>query len=318
MWAPLLMPLLAVPIARLLAGKVAPCLASWLLAGTAAALAAGSTAALGLLVGAGLLHLPSVAASGDLSLTLLRRASPAAVPEACAGGLYLAVSLTFMAWTAQRRLADLSRARRAVRSGPGGLTVLAEDYPEAYAVPGRPGRVVVTAGMLRALGVREREVLFAHERAHLAYRHHWFNVVADLAAVLHPALRGLRAPLLYNLERWADESAVRAVGDRRLVARAIGRAALARAQAGPRPCPPATMPSATAGPVPRRVAALLAEAPPAGARLLPGVAAALVACLVSSVGGAYDAATDLHGRMEAVEAHADPGAAQRALAVRPS
>ncbi|PKV89056.1 hypothetical protein [Streptomyces sp. TLI_146] len=47
------------------------------------------------------------------------------------------------------------------------------------------------------------------------------------AAPLHPALRPLRAPLEYALERCADEAAASAVGDRGLAARAIGRAALA-------------------------------------------------------------------------------------------
>ncbi|MFE3674581.1 M48 family metalloprotease, partial [Streptomyces goshikiensis] len=31
---------------------------------------------------------------------------------------------------------------------------------------GRGGRIVVTTGMIRALGPAEREVLFGHERAH--------------------------------------------------------------------------------------------------------------------------------------------------------
>jgi hypothetical protein len=307
-WAPLLMPVLAVPTARLLAGRVAPRLAVWLLAATAVTLALCSTAVLALFVGAGLLRLPFVAAAGDLSLPLMRRALPAPTPVTWVAAIYLVISVTLLVRAAQRRIIDLSGARRAVRAVAGGVTVTGEAYPDAYAVPGRPGHVVVTAGMLRALDGREREVLFAHERAHLACRHHRFSVAADLAATLHPALHGLRAPLLYNLERWADESAVRAVGDRRLVARAIGRAALARARAGRGPARTDVTPSATAGPVPRRVAALLADTPPsARSRLLPGVALALAGCLVVSGGGAFDTATDLHGQVEAMETHDGPG-----------
>ncbi|PYC61400.1 M56 family peptidase, partial [Streptomyces tateyamensis] len=70
----------------------------------------------------------------------------------------------------------------------------------------------------------ERAALLAHERAHLRARHHLFLAAAEYAAVLHPALRRLRGPLGYHLERWADESAARSVGDRALTARAVGRA----------------------------------------------------------------------------------------------
>ncbi|WP_240678378.1 M48 family metalloprotease [Streptomyces griseoviridis] len=85
---------------------------------------------------------------------------------------------------ARREFADVPHA--------GDLYVRQDDRPDAYALPGRPGRVVVTTGMLRALDAREREVLFAHERAHLAGRHHLFAVCAESAAALHPALRALR------------------------------------------------------------------------------------------------------------------------------
>ncbi|MCZ0993311.1 hypothetical protein O1L44_09595 [Streptomyces noursei] len=93
--------------------------------------------------------------------------------------------------------------------------------------------------MLRALPPAEREALFAHERAHLAGRHHLFLLAAELAAVCHPLLRELRSPLAYALERWADESAAARVGDRQVTARAIGRAALAARThaAAPRPAP---------------------------------------------------------------------------------
>lgn len=121
------------------------------------------------------------------------------------------------------------RAARAGSAATDELSVRPDELPYAYALPGRPDRIVVTTGMLRALDAREREVLFAHERAHLAGRHHLFLATAELTVTLHPMLRGLREPLAYALERWADESAATATGDRALTARAIGRAALAAA-----------------------------------------------------------------------------------------
>ncbi|MCO6003846.1 M56 family metallopeptidase [Actinoallomurus purpureus] len=301
-WMPLLVPLLAVPLVRLLVDRLPPRPASWLLAATGAVLSGCTTLALCLLVGAGLVRLRFVAAAEHLSPLLLRRMSPIPVPLACAAGLALAVTLALAIGTLHRRLGALRLARKTARARPGTLAVLPDDLPDAYAVPGRPGSVVVTTGMLRALDAREREALLAHERAHLSGRHHWFTLAMDVAAVLHPALLALRTPLRYHLERWADESAACRCGDRRLVARAIARAALARKRAGsPAPAGGAVL-SATAGPVPRRVAALL-EAPPRRSRLLPGVAAALAACLTLSGAGALDAATDLHGSLEAVETH---------------
>ncbi|GAA4629705.1 M48 family metalloprotease [Actinoallomurus vinaceus] len=302
-WIPLLVPLLAVPLVRLLGDRLSPRSASWLLAATGVLLSGCTTLALMLLTGAGLLRIPFVAAAEDVSPLLLRRMSPVPVPLACAAGTALVATLALAVWTLHRRLAMLTLARNAVRPRRGGLAVVRDDLPDAYAVPGRPGTIVVTTGMLRSLDARERDVLLAHERAHLSGRHHWFTLAMDVATVLHPALAALRGPLRYHLERWADESAADAVGDRRLVARAIARAALARSRAGSPVSTPGPVFSATAGPVPRRVAALLAAPAPRRSRLLPGMAAALAACLAMSGAGALDAATDLHGSLETMEIH---------------
>src|SRR5713101_857029 len=79
-----------------------------------------------------------------------------------------------------------------------------------------------------------------------------------------PAARAVE----YTVERWADERAATVVGDRRLVAQAIGRAALAAKANRPRRATPdalgavfsgtRTRAHARAGPVPRRVCALIA------------------------------------------------------------
>ncbi|WP_031515827.1 M56 family metallopeptidase [Streptomyces sp. NRRL F-5123] len=296
-WLPLVVPLLAAPAARRLAEAVAPRVAAWLLAGSAVALAACSTAALALLAGAGALRLPPVAALGHLVLPVV--GDGVTVPAACvAAGLLGAVGAA-LARTYRQRVRITLRARYAADaagSTGGDLTVLDDDGPDAYALPGRPGRVVVTTGMLRALDPAEREVLLAHERAHLAGRHHHFLTALAFAAACHPALRMLRAPLSYALERWADESAAAAVGDRRVAARAIGRAALAARPAAARP---RTALAATAGPVPRRVAALLAH--PRAPRAPKTVATALAACLALSAACAVEAAHDLHGSIEVAQ-----------------
>ncbi|PJJ04598.1 peptidase M48-like protein [Streptomyces sp. 2333.5] len=311
-WIPLLMPLLAVPAARRLAESLPPRAAAWLLAGCAAALAGCTTAALGLLAAAGALRLPPVAALGHLSLPLLGDSGDGAVtvPVAVAAAVLLTACTLAVGHHARRHRAELRTARQATGAHPtsGDLCVLPDPAPEAYALPGRPGRVVVTAGMLRALPPAEREALFAHERAHLAGRHHLFLLTATLSAACHPLLRSLRAPLAYALERWADEAAASRVGDRRVTARAIGRAALAARPEAGMPHRPGSVLAATAGPVPRRVAALLdgeraAGHPPIRAGF-PGrrlIAAALLACVAFSAGAALDAAADLHETVEVAQ-----------------
>ncbi|PNE38857.1 hypothetical protein AOB60_33490 [Streptomyces noursei] len=239
-WLPLVMPLLAVPTARRLAASLPPRAAAWLLAGCAAALAACTAAALGLLTVAGALRLPPVAAFGHLERALPGGDAVVTVPAAPVAGALLACCAFAVARRALRHRAELRAARRAADAHglAGDLCVLPEAAPDAYALPGRPGRVVVTAGMLRALPPAEREALFAHERAHLAGRHHLFLLAAELAAVCHPLLRELRSPLAYALERWADESAAARVGDRQVTARAIGRAALAARTPADMTCTP--------------------------------------------------------------------------------
>lgn len=127
---------------------------------------------------------------------------------------------------------------------------------------GRPGRVVVSTGMLAGLDSRERRVLFAHERAHLTGRHHRHLLLAGLAARANPFLRPLGTAVTYTVERWADEEAAGAVGDRRVAARAVAKAGL---MSRPSPVPTLASLAAAPGPVPRRVAALLGPAPAARA-----------------------------------------------------
>ena len=135
-------------------------------------------------------------------------------------GLSAALALAFMAAAGLR-----AGWRRNRAIGPpddrGGVDILPSAEPVAYALPGKPGRIVVSVGMLQALTPEERAVLFAHEQAHLDLRHDRYVAVTDLAASFVPALRPLGSRVRHATERWADEVAARHVGDRRLVARAI-------------------------------------------------------------------------------------------------
>nr|WP_202524192.1 M56 family metallopeptidase [Kitasatospora sp. SID7827] len=320
----MLLPLLAAPLARRLAEQLAPRAAALTLAATAVALGAATLASLGLLTVTGLLHLPYGAALAHLSPAHWHPSELSDLewlPTAAAAGTALLAVAALAARAARHQYADLRRARTATGGAPAGpgapgphrrrpgpadpvLTVLTDDRADAYALPGRPPRIVATTGMLAALTEPERAALLAHERAHLAGRHHLLLAAAEYAAVCHPALRPLRPALGYHLERWADECAAAAVGDRALTARAIGRAALAAARR-PGPPRPRLSPAATTGPVPRRVRALLtAPAPPRARRPLRALAAlALACCLTTTAAAAAEAGHDFH---EAVETAQSP------------
>ncbi|MFF3146219.1 M56 family peptidase, partial [Streptomyces sp. NPDC057927] len=139
------------------------------------------------------------------------------------------------------------------------------------------------------------EVLFAHERAHNAGNHHRFLVAAEFAAHCHPGLRAVRDSIALAAERAADEAAATAVGDRRLTARAIARAALATTAA--RSTRPDFAAAATTGPVPQRVAALLA-APGRRPRAAAWIALLLVACATVSASAAATGVLTFHHEVE--------------------
>jgi hypothetical protein len=153
-------------------------------------------------------------------------------------------------------------------------------------------------------------VLLAHERAHAGGLHYLFTTATRLAAAANPLLRPVAAAVGYAVERWADELAAAAIGDRELTARAIARAALAATAAPSRKPRRAARTGAAlgavstparigrAGPVPRRVAALL-HPPPQPRLLLLAVAILLVAA--AGVSG-LEAARDLHALLEAARA----------------
>ncbi|WP_328791879.1 MULTISPECIES: M56 family metallopeptidase [unclassified Streptomyces] len=299
---PLVLPFLAGPVCRVLVTSLAPRRAVRLLVCSAAVLAAGSTAALALLVVPGATHLRPVAALGHL-LTPLASGSPGtAVVTTVVAASLLAAGGALLLRDGHGWWRQLRQARALAAGSRSELVVLEQEHPDAYALPGRPGRIVITSGMLRALSAAEREVLLAHERAHLRGRHHVLVAVVELAAHCHPGLRAVREPLRYALERVADEAAAQAVGDRRLTARAIGRAALAARTSPARHRPGFALAAAT-GPVPLRVAALLAQ--PARTRV-PGArcrmaALTLLACLAVSAGASLQAADNLHAGIETAQ-----------------
>ncbi|MGW2032731.1 M56 family metallopeptidase [Streptomyces argyrophylli] len=297
---PLVLPLSAWPVARLAETRLHPRTATRLLTAVAVVMAGCSTLCLALLMVVGTAQLPGNPLPDGWSDPEVRAAVPhdevagrAAIPA-------LAVVAAACARTLWRHRRVTRRARRALTGVPGStVAVLPDGTPYAYALPGgrghsrSRGRIVVSTALLAGLAPAERRALFAHERAHLSARHHRHLLAAHLAARANPFLRPLRTAVVYTAERWADEEAARAVGDRRTVARAIGKAALL----SPRTPVPTVAALAATGPVPRRVAALLAPAPTArtwpSAFTSVGLAAwgAAAGALVSAMSSANSAVT---------------------------
>jgi len=239
-------------------------------AGLVCALATGfSLAVIGFVAAA---QVPAVAAAGRWSVPVLRSGSEVTLSWGMVAWplvVFLLGASVRRAVASGRELVLAADACRRMGSATGDLIVVDDRVPDAYAVPGWHGRVVLSTAMVQALPEDELRVLLAHEAAHLAHRHHLYVQLAGLAAAANPLLRPVARAVEIGVERWADEVAAAEVDDRRLTARAVARAAVARAVAvrasTSRYCvAPAAALMATSGDVVMRAAALMAA--PVGRR----------------------------------------------------
>lgn len=236
----MLMALAAVPVlVSAMLGLIAPSVARRLPPATAVKILTPAALAAALTTG---FSLSVLAFNGLARLSLIARLgrwTPAYDPDdgtpTPTGGVLL--GLLVMALLATAIHYAVSAVVQAVRTDtacreldePGSrLVVLDDAVPDAFAVAGRCRRIVITSGMVDALGADERAVLIAHERAHLDHHHQIFVQLTDLAARANPLLLRVAAQVRVLIERWADEEAAAAVEDRKLVARAVAKAALAR------------------------------------------------------------------------------------------
>jgi Zn-dependent protease with chaperone function len=230
LYAPLLLAGLFGAVAPIVARRLWPAWGTWLLSVGGLIAAGGSVAVLGFLAFSWVGRAPLLAAQGHWSTTTLRHADPvpAAVELAALLGLAV-VSVRVVAVALRRGRAVVQAYRLAARlpAHGGELAVLDDPAPVAYAVPGRPGRIVASTGLVRALDAGERRAVLAHERSHLRHRHHLHHAAGQLAAATNPLLRRIPAALLLATERWADEDAARTVR-RDTVARALTRSARTR------------------------------------------------------------------------------------------
>jgi Zn-dependent protease with chaperone function len=100
-----------------------------------------------------------------------------------------------------------------------GAVLVEHPEPAAYCVSGRHPMVIVTTGALRALDAAQLDAVLAHERAHLAGRHHRLLAMARIAGQVLPFLPLMRdadAQVARLVELHADDAATRASDPRSL------------------------------------------------------------------------------------------------------
>jgi beta-lactamase regulating signal transducer with metallopeptidase domain len=169
---------------------------------------------------------------GHWSATAVRAASGVPIGLGVIAALVVSCCLLAAIVQLERAGAALVRASRAAKlmePNAGDLVVVDDAVPIAYTVAAMRGPIVVSTSMLRALSVDERRVLVTHERSHVRHHHYLYLHLVRLAASANPLLRPVTPVVAREIERWADEDAAAQVGDRDLAARAVARAALARA-----------------------------------------------------------------------------------------
>lgn len=242
--------------------------------------------------------LSSVAADGHWSAAVIRAEVPIPVWLGIAAALTVSVLLLRAAVRTVTITGAMIRAERLcreLRTGAGPIVIVDDDSADAYTVAGLRGCVVICRRLLRQLSNEERRVLTGHELSHLNNRHHLFVHVADIAVAANPLLGPVSAAVRLGVERWADEDAAAALGDRRRAGRALARVALLRSSlttevpAGrgssrsPRSDRMVRALSVTGSQVVSRVQALLQPAPQGGTGRLLGVVVLALAGLATGI-----------------------------------
>lgn len=219
--APAMLALVAGSLGGWLRRRLPPRVAVVLLTLVAVAAAAGVVMALALIVVGGVVGVPDALGRVWWCRSALTAGHKAPAVVATGAAAMLVVGLV--------RLVLFERQWRrsvAAHDREGGIAVVDADEPIAFAVPSAEGTVVVSRGLLAVLDRAEQAALFAHEHCHLSRGHHRFLRASGRAAAAVPVLTLLARHVRFATEREADEAAAAAVGDRRVVARAIASAAV--------------------------------------------------------------------------------------------
>jgi Zn-dependent protease with chaperone function len=116
--------------------------------------------------------------------------------------------------TRRQALRHARAARLVGRPEPAlGAVLVEHSQPAAYCVAGRHPTVILTTAALRVLAPGQLEAVMAHERAHLAWRHHRLVAMARIscrALPFLPLMRDAQAQVERLVELHADDAAVQA------------------------------------------------------------------------------------------------------------
>jgi Zn-dependent protease with chaperone function len=127
---------------------------------------------------------------------------------------------TYLRVTGRQALRHAQTARMVGQPAPALGAVLVEyAQPAAYCVAGRHPTVILTTGAVQALDPGQLEAVLAHERAHLAGRHHRLLAVARIGRQVLPFLPLMRdadQQVARLVELHADDAATRACDPRSL------------------------------------------------------------------------------------------------------
>jgi Zn-dependent protease with chaperone function len=144
-----------------------------------------------------------------------------------AGGVVARTALTAMTHVraaGRQALRHAQTARLVGRPEPTlGAVLVEHSQPAAYCVAGRQPTVIVTTGAVQALDPGQLDAVLAHERAHLAGRHHRLVAMARIGREVLPFLplmRDAEEQVARLAELHADDAAARSC-DPRLLATAL-------------------------------------------------------------------------------------------------
>jgi Zn-dependent protease with chaperone function len=133
-------------------------------------------------------------------------------------------AVTHVRAAGRQALRHAQTARLVGRPEPAlGALLVEHAQPAAYCVAGRHPTVILTTGAVQALDSGQLEAVLAHERAHLAGRHHRLLALARIGREVLPFLplmRDAEEQVARLVELHADDAAARA-RDPRLLATAL-------------------------------------------------------------------------------------------------
>ncbi|GAA2121738.1 M56 family metallopeptidase [Glycomyces algeriensis] len=194
------------------------------------------------LAGAAIVHPTEAFAAGtveDCVLALRELHGPIAGPIVAVVAVALTWALPMWivfagAVVARSTAAERLRLRRALANAPHdrdlGAIVVESACPAAYCIPGKGGLVAVTSGALELLDRPELDAVLAHERAHLAGRHHLLVALAQTGRRAFgrlPLFAHLPDRIGHLVELAADDAAARSAS-RSTLARSLLNVATAQ------------------------------------------------------------------------------------------